>query len=699
MAKPDTVGERLAAARERAFVGRRAELAQFDAFVEGRLGNLVWFIVAAGGMGKTTLLQAFVRRAREGDRLCTIQDARNVPPNPPAVRNAIEQALEGALGRPAQVEEAAPLLLIDTFESWQALEPWFRDVFLPELPANLRLVIASRVEPETEWRTDPGWRELASITHLSPLSADQARDYLACRGLERSGREDVVAFADGHPLALVMAADTLLAGGSVDTVRAADSPVIRTLVDSFTREADDPIRRRALDACAVVRELSEDLLDRMLETEDGQALFDWLRGLSFIEQGAEGLFPHDQVREALMLEMPQRFPGRYEACALTAVDWVVERIARREDIVWSEATALAGDAMYALRELPVMRQVSSAAHTRSLYLDQPRANDASAMIEMIDQQQGSEARRWLEHWIEHAPHGLHVIRNENALVQGFFLKLDMEALAPAARQADPVTRRLWRFLQDELALRPGEHVPFIRLWATGYHTQEASPASLQILMAVSTYNLMSKNLRASAQLLIENPMWGELTRILGITAVTDGDIWTGEQHWRVYYQDWQKESPARHYQRFAKCVFALQKAAGHAELTSSAPRGLAEADFRHAVRRALKDYHSAGRLGRNPLLGEAFVLTRTERGDSVDERVHILRGQLEDAVAAAGRAGTGSQRLGEVLHRAYIAPATNQKAAAAALSMGYSTFRKQLSVAREALADELWHRELACRRD
>lgn len=131
MAKPDTVGKRLAAARERAFVGRRSELAQFDAFVDGRRGNLIWFIVAAGGMGKTTLLQAFARRAREGGRFCAVQDARNVPPNPPAVRNAIEHAVEGALRWPQEGDGTAPLLLIDTFESWQVLEPWFRDVFLP----------------------------------------------------------------------------------------------------------------------------------------------------------------------------------------------------------------------------------------------------------------------------------------------------------------------------------------------------------------------------------------------------------------------------------------------------------------------------------------------------------------------------------------------------------------------------------------
>jgi hypothetical protein len=32
---------------------------------------------------------------------------------------------------------------------------------------------------------------------------------------------------------------------------------------------------------------------------DAPLLFGWLRGLSFIEQGPEGVFPHDLAREVL----------------------------------------------------------------------------------------------------------------------------------------------------------------------------------------------------------------------------------------------------------------------------------------------------------------------------------------------------------------------------------------------------------------
>ena len=50
-----------------------------------------------------------------------------------------------------------------------------------------------------------------------------------------------------------------------------------------------------------------------------------------------------------------------------------------------------------------------------------------------------------------------------------------------------------------------------------------------------------------------------------------------------------------------------------------------------------------------------------------------------------------------MLRRAYLNPARSQQHAAEALHMGYSTFRRHLAEAREALTDELWRREIACR--
>ena len=40
-------------------------------------------------------------------------------------------------------------------------------------------------------------------------------------------------------------------------------------------------------------------------------LRDWLRGLSMMELGRRGLFPHDLAREALAAELRWRHPERY----------------------------------------------------------------------------------------------------------------------------------------------------------------------------------------------------------------------------------------------------------------------------------------------------------------------------------------------------------------------------------------------------
>lgn len=55
------------------------------------------------------------------------------------------------------------------------------------------------------------------------------------------------------------------------------------------------------------------------------------------------------------------------------------------------------------------------------------------------------------------------------------------------------------------------------------------------------------------------------------------------------------------------------------------------------------------------------------------------------------------ERLQRVLHLTYLFPARDQKQAAAACLMGYSTYRRQLAQARDALVAELWRREQAHR--
>ncbi len=76
--------------------------------------------------------------------------------------------------------------------------------------------------------------------------------------------------------------------------------MVKTLLERFVQRVPSPAHRTALEACALVRVTTELLLGEMLgipasgSTAEGvHGLFEWLRELSFIESGTEGIFPHD----------------------------------------------------------------------------------------------------------------------------------------------------------------------------------------------------------------------------------------------------------------------------------------------------------------------------------------------------------------------------------------------------------------------
>ena len=57
---------------------------------------------------------------------------------------------------------------------------------------------------------------------------------------------------------------------------------------------------------------TEALLRDALEREDAHELFSWLRELSFMESGPDGVFPHDLARDALEADLRWRDPEGYK---------------------------------------------------------------------------------------------------------------------------------------------------------------------------------------------------------------------------------------------------------------------------------------------------------------------------------------------------------------------------------------------------
>src|SRR3954469_14488216 len=203
-AMPATLAERLPRRDEQHFVGREPELEFFDSLLVEEPSHQVVLVHGPGGIGKSTLLREVARRAEKRGYQPRLVEGRELAPVPGEI--------EHALGDLSSVE--LPLIMFDTYERMSAASGYLRQRLLPSLPARSIVILAGRKPPEAEW-FQGGWERIACELELQPLDADDARRLCAAHGLtDATRRDDLVAWAEGSPLAISLAAASAAAGGS-----------------------------------------------------------------------------------------------------------------------------------------------------------------------------------------------------------------------------------------------------------------------------------------------------------------------------------------------------------------------------------------------------------------------------------------------------------------------------------------------------
>jgi DNA-binding SARP family transcriptional activator len=299
------LAERLHAAREHGFVGRRPERALFASALNGAVPELAALcLYGPAGIGKSTLLR------RLGDD-ATAAGRRVVPVCGRVVGGSTAAFAEVAA--PALSDPRA-VLVIDAFEWCDGLEGWLREQFLPQLPAGVLVALAGRYPPQSAWRVDPSWSGALRVLGLGDLSLPEAHQLLALRGVPAGVHESVLAFAGGHPLTLSLAAEVARYRGWATGRGRSGDDVLQTLLGELIDTAPSPDHRIALHVCAHAETTSEQLLEVVMRGSgatqaDPTELYAWLRTQRFMASGPTGLYPHDAVRQTLDPLLSSRDPA------------------------------------------------------------------------------------------------------------------------------------------------------------------------------------------------------------------------------------------------------------------------------------------------------------------------------------------------------------------------------------------------------
>lgn len=697
-----TLSERLQEVRARRFVGRARETGQFRALLDSSSPRAVQYVHGLGGTGKTTWIAHCAPQAQAAGCRVYRLDARSIPAEPPQIMAALGLAPGSPV--PPPVDDGQPsVLFIDTFEFWQSLEGWVRDDLLPQLPANLRIVICGRRPPSPEWKLDPGWHELMSVSQIGNFDESEAKSYLGARMIPQAREGEAIRYSHGNPLALAMVADLLEREPDAPLDHRVDRETTRQLVERLTREGVKPEQREAMQVAAVALEVNEQLLSGVMRTRQGAELAEWMAGLSFMLPGNNGLFPHDLVREILMAELMSRHPARYNELARRVFDYEIGQMMRHAASDWRLAAAQVFNAVFALRASPGLDGFLVVNGGGEMYVDLPQPLDLPVIEAGIARHQGQESLALFRHWMGLQPEGLVVLRSPSREVLGFLMNLDLARATHEQRAVDPMMQDLWNLAAERGPL-PEDHA-FVcsRFWMSLAEHQASSPVATTLSSLALGHTIMHPRLAVMCMVhSCDAEYWARFARRVHIEMPEPLRWQTEGRAFRTYMADWRVESRLEWMLHFSRrvtedvpqAIMAPAQPGLIAPMVEQLPvlPQLSAELFADAVHDALEHYHETHELQTNPLLSSRMIAQRAGPDAKPSLRLTALRDLITETNEKLG-AVSKTAKCSKILHRTYIEPARSQQFAAEALGMGYSTYRRQLAAARELFTAELWQLE------
>ena len=370
-----------------------------------------------------------------------------------------------------------------------------------------------------------------------------------------------------------------------------------------------------------------------------RSVFAWLRDLSFVEAGPDGVLPHDLARDVLDADLRWRDPDGYKDLFRRVGGHVYAALKSSRG---REQQRAVFDLKFLFRNLPsVLSPVDWDAW--GLHYPEPAGpGDGERILELVAAAEGEASAAIAERWLDLQPEGFFVVRGEDDDVRGFVALLDLTAASEQDRRADPGAEAAWEYAHRCAPPRPGEVITQTRFVVDRERYQGPSPTLNALPMVTLQRYLGNPRLAWDFLTLHEPEPWDEYFALADLPRAPGADFLVGGRRYGLYGHDFRRVPVDALMELWTERALAqdvtLQPARRSDDLLV-----LSQADFADAVRQALRDLHRPELLARNPL----------------------LRTRLAHDYAGTERAGRGSARRAAAGRGRRAAPAPARRQAAA----------------------------------
>jgi AAA ATPase domain len=651
-----TLGTRLSQRDSHRLVGRDSQLAAFDElFVEDPPASVV-FLHGPGGIGKSTLLREVARRGERRGWRATFVEGRELAPVP--------DALEQAVGAARHHER--PLLLLDSYERMRAMGGYLRRDLLRSLPERTIVVIAGRGSPERAW-FEGGWESLMLDVELGPLSEQESMDLLRSHGVaERRIAAELVAWAEGSPLALVLGADTVGQSRGWSPHNAIERPrMVQSLIRRLADTEIDAAHVGALGVAATARVTTVDLLRDVLPEVDPVAAFDWLESRSFAEPLGDGVTLHELVRKAMHADLRLRDAERERELRRRIADHLYRR-------------AIAGSLLLSidlahLVESEAIRWGYSWEGSVHHRIDDLGPGDSETIERLLTEWGHGEWFHQSQPFFSQAPQRVAVARDPEDRLCGYQVAVTPHNAPSFAEQHSLLGPWL-----GHARARPGGGEAII--WSASIDFTGNPRSRVQAMLG------MAGVLRSG----LDNPRFAYLPVNPHLPGALEFSAAMGAEHLSELDREVAGVRVECHVIDYGPGgLLGAQRDVVYAELGLAPPRPAppsgrgAIAD--EAVREALRNFQLPHKLAASELA----------RGEGTEERAASVRLLLEEAAERAFGESDDERLLREVLVRGYLKRAPSQESAADELHLSRSSYFRRLKAAAYRVAEYVRARDPA----